>query len=253
MTQELRVRGVAGSHPGCVREQNEDSYCERPDIGLWAVADGMGGHEHGERASAALVTALRDVAAEPDFELQIGMVADAIHLANREVYDAAKAAEIQMGSTVVALLIVEGSFAIAWAGDSRAYLLRNGTLYRLSTDHTQVQEMLDHGLLTPEQAQTHPFAHILSRAVGVADRLELDVIVDVAMAGDVFLLCSDGLTAVVSEPEITEMMIAHEGGDLVDSLIALCLSRGAPDNVTLCAVDVSEATLLVLGEGADGG
>jgi serine/threonine protein phosphatase PrpC len=253
MTQELRARGFAGSHPGCVRARNEDNYCERPDIGLWAVADGMGGHEHGERASAEVVTALQDVPAEPDFERQVGLVADAIHIANREVYDVATAAGVQTGSTVVALLIASSTFAIAWAGDSRAYLLRDGTLHRLSTDHTQVQEMLDRGLLSSEQAAKHPLSHVLSRAVGVVDRLELDVVVDAAMIGDIFLLCSDGLTAVVSEREIAEMMLSRHGGDLIDALIALCLSRGAPDNVTLCAVDVSEATLLVLGEGADGG
>ena len=111
-----------------------------------------------------------------------------------------------MGSTVAALIVQEGFFSVLWVGDSRVYLFRDGTLHQLSRDHTQVQEMVDSGLLTPDEAKTHPMSHVLARAVGVQASLELDVIVDEAGVGDRFLLCSDGLTARVSPEEIAAAM-----------------------------------------------
>lgn len=248
----LRVTGAALTDKGCVRALNEDSFCERPDIGLWAVADGMGGHEHGERASAAIVDALGSAPAMSDFDDQVAAIADAIHRANRQIYEEGIASGGQMGSTVVALLVAAGRFAVAWAGDSPAFLLRAGQLHRLSTDHTQVQEMLDRGLLTAQEAKAHPLSHVLSRAVGVRDTLELDVIVDQTQPGDMFLLSSDGLTGVVANDEIAAMMRPGDPRGTAQALVALCLDRGAPDNVTVCAVEVNEATLLALAEGPDG-
>jgi serine/threonine protein phosphatase PrpC len=248
----LRVTGTALTDKGCVRALNEDSFCERPDIGLWAVADGMGGHEHGERASAAIVAALALAPPEGDFDKQISAVADAIHRANRQIYDEGTASGGQMGSTVVALLVANGRFAVGWAGDSPAFLLRGGYLHRLSTDHTQVQEMLDRGLLTAEEAKNHPLGHVLARAVGVRETLELDVIVDEVQAGDMFLLSSDGLTGVVDDAEIAAMMRPGDLRGTAAALVELCLQRGAPDNVTVCAVEVNEATVLALAENANG-
>lgn len=252
MNPALRVKGAALTDKGCVRALNEDCFCERPDIGLWAVADGMGGHEHGERASAAIVDALGLAQPESDFDDQIVAVANAIHSANKQIYDEGMAGGTQMGSTVVALLVAGGRFAVAWAGDSPAFLLRDGYLHRLSTDHTQVQEMLDRGLLTAEEAKVHPLSHVLARAVGVGDTLELDVIVDHTQAGDMFLLSSDGLTGVVDDAEIAAMMRPGDLHGTTASLVELCLRRGAPDNVTVCAVEVNEATVLALTEGSDG-
>jgi serine/threonine protein phosphatase PrpC len=248
----LRVTGAARTDKGCVRELNEDSFCERPDIGLWAVADGMGGHEHGERASGAIVAALGVAPAESGFEDQIGSVANAIHSANKLIYDESVVSGGQMGSTVVALLVADGRFAVAWAGDSPAFLLRGGQLHRLSVDHTQVQEMLDRGLLTAQEARTHPLSHVLARAVGVRDTLELDVVVDQTQAGDMFLLSSDGLTGVVEDAEIAALMRPGDPHGTTAALVALCLERGAPDNVTVCAVEVSQATILALAERSDG-
>jgi serine/threonine-protein phosphatase Stp1 len=158
----------------------------------------------------------------------------------------------QMGSTVVVLLVEGRRFAVLWAGDSRAYLLRRGQLHRLTRDHTQVQEMVDRGLMSAEQARGHPMSHVLSRAAGVEPGLELDAVADEAAGGDVFLLCSDGLHGVMTEPEIAEALALQRPQTVCDNLLELALSRGAPDNVTVIAVVCEEVTLLSLASAESG-
>lgn len=245
----LRARTGARTHAGCVRARNEDDLCVREDAGLWAVADGMGGHAGGEWASAAIVEQLNRVSLPPNFERACEAIADGIHFANAQIHAAATERGVSMGSTVVGLYLRDRRFAVFWAGDSRAYLLRHGTLHQLSTDHSQVQEMVDRGLLTPEQALHHPMGHVLVRAVGVAATLELDIVVDEAVPGDVFLLCSDGLHGFVSDPEIASLLDARSGRDAPDLLVDLTLERGAPDNVTVVTIGLAETTLLRFGGG----
>jgi serine/threonine protein phosphatase Stp1 len=241
----FKVEGAATTHPGLVRQNNEDSFCERPTDCLWAVADGMGGHAHGDWASRALVGALGGAILPGDFAEAAQEVSRAIHVANRRIWTEASRRAAQMGSTVVALLVRDGQFAVLWVGDSRAYLLREGQLVQLSRDHTQVQEMVDRGLLTPEEARHHPRGHVLARAVGVGETLEVDAVVDQVEPGDLFLLCSDGLTGEVSDPEIAAVLAAREGREAaLAQLIARALDRGAPDNVTAVLVSVQEATAL---------
>ena len=151
-----------------------------------------------------------------------------------------------MGSTVVALYLNGARFACIWAGDSRIYLLRDGVLHRMTRDHTQVEEMVERGLLTPEQAKGHPMSHVLSRAVGVQDVLDLDAVSDQAQARDIFLLCSDGLSGVVTEEEICEHLAHLPREAACNKLLELVLARGAPDNVTLIAVACEEKTALTL-------
>lgn len=246
MSPQLRIEGLASSHEGRVRTNNEDSFCERPDIALWAVADGMGGHENGEWASAAIVDGLGTVTLPADFESACRAIADSLHAANSRIWTEASARAIQMGSTVVALHLNGRSFAIFWVGDSRAYLLRGGLLYQLSRDHTQVQEMVDRGLLAPESAKDHPMSHVLARAVGVQPDVAVDVIADEVEPGDVFLLCSDGLTGQVADAEIAELLALPNHRSALDQLIGLALERGAPDNVTVVIVAANETTLLSL-------
>jgi serine/threonine protein phosphatase PrpC len=229
---------------GRVREINEDCYCALPHSGIWVVADGMGGHERGDLASAAIAKSVAAVSTDGDFEATLNAVAEAIHEANRHIYEEAKAAGVQMGSTVVAAVLRERRFGILWAGDSRAYLFRAGQLHRLTRDHTQVQQMVDSGLLSPEAAEGHPMGHVLARAVGVAPELELDAIADEAQAGDLFLLCSDGLHGVVEEAEIARLLADPAGRAAPEGLIAASLERGAPDNVTVVTIAANEATML---------
>lgn len=242
----LRLVEEVRTDVGKVREHNEDSLLQRPDAGLWAVADGMGGLERGEWASAEVVAALRAAPISGGFDEDARRAADAIHAANRRIHAESEASGERMGSTVVALLVNGRRFAVLWAGDSRAYLLRNGQLHRLTRDHTQVQELVDGGLLSPDDAVNHPMSHVLTRATGVEPGLEIDAIADEAEVGDVFLLCSDGLHGVVSDAEIGLTLGMERLPAACDRLIQLVLSRGGPDNVTLVAVGCEEATLLSL-------
>ena len=244
ITERLKIEVEAQSHPGKVRTNNEDAMFASASLGIFAVADGMGGHERGEWASAAIVDGLREVPGQGDFDTLLDTVSSAIHAANATIYAEAQDKHVSMGSTAVALVLKDARFAVMWAGDSRCYVLRDGALHQLSRDHTRVQEMLDRGLLTQEQSVGHPMGHVLSRAVGVGQDVELDGIADEASAGDVFLLCSDGLYGVVSDEEIAGMMSNASLVDAASALIELCLTRGAPDNVTVVLVRVSEITVL---------
>jgi serine/threonine protein phosphatase Stp1 len=244
MSAPLRLDGVGGTHVGRVRTNNEDSYAVRPEVAFWSVADGMGGHENGEWASAALSQAADALVLPADFDQACATIADMIHATNARIHEEAVQRGIQMGSTFVALHFSGSAFALFWVGDSRGYVLRDGVLHQLTRDHTQVQAMVDRGLIEPAQAAGHPMSHILARAVGAQPEVEVDVIVDEGQPGDVFLLCSDGLTNRVSDGEIAEALDGHAHREALDWLIALTLERGAPDNVTAVIVGVSETTQL---------
>jgi serine/threonine protein phosphatase Stp1 len=246
MKAQLRLDSVGGTHVGRVRTNNEDGYCLRPERAFWVVADGMGGHEKGEWASGAIVEAAQALSISDDFEAACLGIADMIHAANAYIHEEAEQRGIQMGSTFVGLHLSGGQFGLFWVGDSRAYVLRDGMLHQLSRDHSQVQAMVDRGLITAEEAAGHPMSHVLARAVGVQAEVEVDAIVDEAMPGDVFLLCSDGLTNRVSDAEIAAALDGHPHQEALDYLIALTLERGAPDNVTAIIVGVSETTQLSL-------
>ncbi len=243
MGDGLRLEDALATHVGCVRQVNEDSSVALSRDGIWIVADGMGGHANGQKASQTIVQMVSSAQFPPHFIPACQVTANAIHAANARIFTDAESSGQQMGSTVVALVIKDRKFAILWAGDSRAYLYRDGQMHQLTVDHTQVQEMLDRGLLTPEQAEGHPMSHVLARAVGVRPTLELDAIHDHAQPGDLFLLCSDGLHGVLSTGEIAAALAA-EGRGAGEGLVAQCLGRGAPDNVTLCIVAAHEPTAL---------
>ena len=244
MNGSSRMDQAALSHEGRVRTNNEDAYCVRADDGLFLVADGMGGHENGEWASAAIAATVGSADLPDDFDAACVAVATALHTANATIYAEAQSRKLQMGSTAVALLIRDGRFAVLWVGDSRAYLRRGDDLTQISHDHTQVQEMIDRGLLTVEDAEGHPMSHILARAMGVRPSVEVDVIVDEIETGDVFLLCSDGLTARVEDREIASVLGDSDAESRVSRLVAMTLERGAPDNVTVITVGIGETTQL---------
>lgn len=245
MTSTFRIDESAASHVGIVRRENEDAHFTSAEAGVWVVADGMGGHANGKMASSALVAAVEAVRLPETLDSACDVVSQAIHSANIAIFGHAQEAGLQMGSTVVALVVRGDEFAVLWAGDSRAYLFRDGQLIQLTRDHTQVQEMVDRGLLEQSEAEDHPMKHVLSRAVGVQDALEIDAIRDRMVTRDLFLLCSDGLYGVVGEDRIAAIL-AEGGSASADALIAASLENGAPDNVTVSLVGVSEPTLLVL-------
>ncbi len=246
MSEPFRIDDASATHVGEVRQENEDSHLALPDAKVWVVADGMGGHENGKYASQAIVDAVAATEFPDGLEEACDALSGAVHAANAEIFARSREAEAQMGSTFVALVVRGAEFAVLWSGDSRAYVYRAGVLYRLTSDHTQVQAMIDRGLLTPEEALVHPMRHVLARAVGVEETLQIDAVRDTIDPRDVFLLCSDGLHGLLSDAEIAAIL--ERGGVAAgDELIAQCLARGAPDNVTVTLVMASEPTMLVLG------
>jgi len=236
------LRSVGRSHRGLVRELNEDAFLERPDLdradcGLWAVADGMGGHQAGDVASASVVAAL----ASPDgFANGLSAPALRTRLAEVSAELAARARASRPGSTIgstVAVLTIQGGrYDCLWAGDSRAYRLTRGDLVQITRDHTLVQALIDAGELRPEEAAGHRQAHVITRAVGV-DPLTLDRVEGDVRPGDRFLLCTDGLTGAVSEHEIARALLGGDMDTAADDLIALALARGGRDNVTVVIVE----------------
>jgi serine/threonine-protein phosphatase Stp1 len=244
MTPQFRFKTVALTHEGLVRSANEDAMLDRGEFGLWVVADGMGGHENGRWASSSVVASLAGVALQGELAGDTDRIAGAIHAANEAIFATAEAAGKRMGSTVVALHICGQRFQCYWAGDSRIYLLRAGQLVQLTRDHTQVEEMVERGMLTRADAWRHPMSHVLSRAIGVEPDLRLDALADTVEPRDIFLLCSDGLTGLVSDAEITERLAGFSPQTACNRLLELVLSRGGSDNVTLVAVLCEEATTL---------
>lgn len=191
-----RWRSAARTDTGKVRARNEDAFLALPEQGLWVVADGMGGHQNGALASRLIVEQL----AEPsmgDLPQRLDELRKRLHTLNRrlgqELTVTSEHPDPVIGSTVVALLIEGDRAACVWAGDSRCYLWRGQRLYQLSRDHSYQQQLMDEQNFSAEEARTHPSAHALTRAVGAAEQLTLDVLELEVYAGDVFLLCSDGL------------------------------------------------------------
>lgn len=249
----LKLSQVTGAstHQGQVRDHNEDGWFAAEDRGVWAVADGMGGHENGEWASAVVVAALGKLRLDADFEDCCREISAAIYDANAEIQKESKASNRQMGTTAVVLFVRGTRFAILWVGDSRAYLLRGGELLQLSKDHTQVQEMVDLGMLTEAEAQAHPMRHVLARAVGVTANVEVDVIVDEIEPGDTFLLASDGLHCCVGDDAIGRMLAGSPLDAVACDLVNEALDQGAPDNVTVVAVRFREATVPAVAEAGE--
>lgn len=228
------------THVGLRRSLNEDAVLAQPDRGLFVVADGMGGHEAGEVASAAIVEALGGLPQGESAEAMTDGATCRLQLVNAQLRRLAQGSEQPrtIGSTVVGLALDLGRFACFWAGDSRAYRLRHGRLRQLTRDHSLVQELVDAGMLDAASAAGHPNANIVTRAVGASASLDLDSIAGEAQPGDRFLLCSDGLTRHVDDEEIESILLDRRVEQAADRLLTTVLARGAHDNVSLIIVDV---------------
>jgi serine/threonine protein phosphatase PrpC len=231
----FKYLSVGRTHAGRVRTLNEDALLNRPDIGLWAVADGMGGHECGDVASAVVVDALAGVSRYATAYAFRDAVAGALKTANGELAERS-ALHGTTGATIVTVLTHGAHYACLWAGDSRAYLYRGGALRRLTRDHSLVQEMVDAGALSEAAARAHPKSNVITRAVGASGHLELDEVSGAIRQGDRFLLCSDGLTSVVQDREIAEAIVRAPLEAAAERLMELALGRCAPDNVTLLLI-----------------
>jgi PPM family protein phosphatase len=231
----VRITAAAATDIGRVREGNEDAYLN--DAPLFAVADGMGGHQGGEVASRLALETL-----EVLFKHGRGTLADQVREANRAVFERSgrDAAVAGMGTTLTAAVAEAGRLRLAHVGDSRAYLLRDGELRRLTEDHTLVQRMVERGEISEQEADVHPHRSVLTRALGTEPDVQIDEGVLDAQDGDRILLCSDGLTGMVADDEIERILRdAFEPRDAVRELVRAANAAGGVDNITVVVLDLS--------------
>jgi serine/threonine protein phosphatase PrpC len=223
----------ARTHVGKVRQVNEDRLLVQPEAGLWAIADGMGGHSLGDQAAAAVVRALGAIdLATPDQQTILA----ALQQANDATLALADNARVTCGSTVAGICISEGDCMVFWVGDSRVYRLRDGNLLRLTRDHSFVQQLTDAGVLTERQARADPRSSIITRALGIAPVVEIDIVWTDVLTGDLFLICSDGLSDMVDDAGIATMISDGDPDDITDRLIRAAMVAGGTDNITVAIV-----------------
>ncbi|MDH5803965.1 MAG: Stp1/IreP family PP2C-type Ser/Thr phosphatase [Gemmatimonadota bacterium] len=231
---------------GVVRSGNEDNYLMIPDRGLFIVADGMGGHAAGEIASEMAVRVIAKEIGEvdsQDADLVSQRIRESMIRANASIYERTLAEQDKrgMGTTATALVLLGSQYFIGQIGDSRAYLLRGGEFLQLTKDHSYVQEQVDAGFLTPEQARTHPYSNVITRCVGANAEVTPDLYAGTLQAGDLYLLASDGLTGMIEDPDLHSMLSpAEDPNVLADNLIQEANRRGGLDNITVVLVRIDE-------------
>lgn len=222
------IRSTSRTHVGRVRSVNEDRLLDAPDRALWVVADGMGGHSAGDVAADALVAHLAASGPLPDAaSLEAALVE-----ANGAIREQTGG---QGGTTVVALQIIGTTATLSWAGDSRAYLIRDGALRLLTHDHSVVQQLIDAGVITPEQAQHHPHANVITNALGTSTEVRIDTAEVDLNSGDRILLCSDGLSRSLSERDVAGDCALDQ---LADRMLTNALQRDGGDNISLILVEI---------------
>lgn len=266
-TEQAHLLVAARSHPGMSGKNNEDRFAvtalrlksSRTPALLAVLCDGIGGHRAGEVAAEIAVQAIGRYVAAGAANEPLRSLNQAIQEASQEIYEMAQGdpSRAGMGATATVALVIGNQLYAATVGDSRLYLMRRGVIRQLSTDHTWVQEALDHGFLQPEQAKSHPNAHVIRRYLGsptppkVDMRLRLNNKESDSQAeanqglklqpGDRLLLCSDGLTDLVEDPEIIATFQSYPAEQAVDALIALANQRGGHDNITIVALEIPRA------------
>src|SRR5579864_4282780 len=253
----LHIEAGARTDLGRVRKNNEDCYLIEPSLQLYVLSDGMGGEAHGEVASKlavqTVVTHCRQSEnsratpifgeSSPEVSERTNRLASAIHLANRKVFETAASNSEQrgMGATVVAAWIEGQRLSLAHVGDSRAYLLRSGSLDQLTSDHSLVAEKVRIGILTPQEADSSELQSVLTRAVGTNATVEVDSNEHMLLDGDTLLLCSDGLTRMVTDPEIASTLLTTTSAqEAADRLVELANEGGGMDNVSVIVLRVLE-------------
>ncbi|AMR65175.1 PP2C family protein-serine/threonine phosphatase [Aquipseudomonas alcaligenes] len=221
---------------GKVRARNEDAFLDQPQQGLWVVADGMGGHQAGDLASRLIVESLSELPAGLDFDDRLDALRDCLHRLNRHLSLGltltGETPDLLVGSTVVALLAEGSRVACVWAGDSRCYLLRGRQLFQLSRDHSLLQQLVEERGMSPAEAAQQPGAHALTRAIGAAEELQLDILELESLPGDVFLLCSDGLYQDLDHDLLTAALLRPSPQLALQRLFELALLGPARDNLS---------------------
>ncbi len=251
----MHIQVGARTDLGRVRKNNEDCYAIEPSLQLYVLSDGMGGQAHGEVASKlAVQTVLTHCKqgensratpifgeSSPDVSERTNRLASAIHLANRKVFETACANPEQkgMGATIVAAWVDAQRLSIAHVGDSRVYLLRGGNMEQLTADHSLVAEKVRVGILTPQEADASEMQSVLTRAVGTTDSVEVDTDEQVLLVDDFLLLCSDGLTRMLTDPEIASTLLTSASAqEAAERLVDLANENGGVDNVSVIVMHV---------------
>jgi protein phosphatase len=234
-------QSAAATSKGNIRPHNEDAVIELPEVGLWAVADGMGGHEAGDVASAAITTALSSMSRHEQPSVLIDELEDRLSEVNDRLFEESIARGAVIGSTVAMLVALERHVVALWAGDSRIYRARGGVLTQLTRDHSEIQQMIDEGILSPETAGQHASANVITRAVGGAAELSLDLELAELADGDAYLLCTDGLYRELSTSTLSRALGRKSPGRTCDKLIGLALAGECRDNVSAVVVQFSAA------------
>lgn len=230
------MKVVACTHCGNVRPINEDSFLVPQDDGLVLVADGMGGHQAGEVASAMAAASVRASAQKMvGREISVKSAVSWVRRANKVIYQAANEdlSRSGMGTTLTFLYFMKGHAMLAHVGDSRCYLIRDGEIQQLSRDHSLVAELVRTGRITEEQAKTHPYRNVITRALGTDSTIAVDAQDIDIDANDIFLLCSDGLSNYIEPSELLEAVNQYSSDEICDYLVGIALERGGRDNITV--------------------
>lgn len=237
-TDGFNWTSYARTHVGKVRKVNEDSVLDHGDAGIWVVADGMGGHAAGDVASQSIVENLAKIKSSADAnELVLAAENALIDVNESLIQQALERTDRQtMGSTVAIMIAFADKCFTLWAGDSRVYRVRNGELKRITCDHSKVQDLVDEGLITEEEAERHPEANVITRAIGASRNLYIDLDMHDVKAGDRYMVCSDGLYKEVSESEFPELITQGSPEEACNSLVDLTLERGSRDNVSVIVI-----------------
>ncbi|QDH16312.1 PP2C family protein-serine/threonine phosphatase [Swingsia samuiensis] len=231
----LSEYSYSATDKGPFRSENQDALICRPDIGVYAVADGAGGHTGGKLASTTVMDAIARLPAGIPVDQRLAAIRHAVGDAHKRLRKFADENGEGAVTTVVVLLLAGDYFVALWVGDSRIYMLRKGELIQLTHDHTLVQQMIDAGTLSPDEGKNHPQANIITRAAGgMEDDFQLDKRTGTVLPGDRFLLCSDGLMKTMDDDEIA--FILEQDGDVAEALLATALRRRARDNVSVVTV-----------------
>ena len=240
----MRITSAGITNVGMKRQNNEDNYLINDDLGIYVVCDGMGGHAGGEYASQIAVTTVEEVLSNirdestdadgTDEQITQEKIKYAVRLAGKRIYERAQAdPEFRgMGTTAVILLFRRGMAYLAHVGDSRGYLIRGGEITQRTEDHSWVNEQIKAGLITPETAKHHRFRNIITRSLGFQEEVEIDTQVMRAEAGDLYMMCSDGLSNLVEDREIRDFLVEKSFQETARDLIELACSRGGDDNIT---------------------
>lgn len=236
-TRSFRWTSASRSHPGHIRQVNEDACLDQSEHGLWAVADGMGGHSLGEFASRLAVQSLMDPPATEDLEQRVNGARDRLQEVNRRLRAEALRHDVPLIGTTIAALLAAGSLcACLWAGDSRVYLYRAGRLRQLTRDHNYIEAVRSRHVSRSDDTLVRPRANLITRALGAEDILEIDRITVRLLDGDIFLLCTDGLSNAVSELSIEQALPKGICSQACDALVDMALDRDARDNITAVVV-----------------